>query len=332
MHELGLIGIDLGGTKTLLALFDEKFRLIEQVKFKTLPQKGEKRFTRMLTEAAEQLTKTAREKGLSLVGVGIGCAGLVDDSAPVLKESPNIPFLKDYPFGARLKKITGANVVIGNDVHVGLYGEHQFGAAMGCANVIGVFLGTGVGAALMIDGKLYKGASGAAGEIGRFLLQPMGPLAGSERHGILDQVASRTAIAGEASSMAAKQWAPYLFKKVGTNVAKIQSRVLAQSIKGGDKAIEDLVRSRARIVGFVLSNLVNFLSPEMVVIGGGMVEAMPKIILKEVETGMREFLVPAVAKTVKVAVAKLEDHAVTTGAAKLALDSFVAAQQARLSP
>ncbi len=329
MHELGLIGIDLGGTKTLLALFDEKLRLIEEIKFKTLPHKGEKRFTRELSAAAEALTQTAKKKSLSLVGVGIGCAGEVDGATGVLKDSPNIPFLKDYPFGARLKKLTGAKVVIGNDVHVGLYGEHQFGAAIGYANVIGVFLGTGIGAALMIDGKLHKCASG--GGIGRFLLQPMGPLAGSERHGMLDQVASRTAIAGEASAMAAKQWAPYLFKKVGSDAARIQSRILAESIKAGDKSIEDLVRSRARIVGIVLSNLVNFLSPEMVVIGGGMAEAMPKIILKEVETGMREFLDPRVSKSVKVRLAKLGDHSVTTGGAKLALDSFVAVQQARLS-
>src|SRR4026207_1604944 len=95
MEKLGLIGIDLGGTKTLLALFDEKFRLIEEIKFKTQPQKGEKRFTKALLGAAEQLTKTAEGKALSIAGVGIGCAGIVDDTTCVLKDSPNIPFLKE---------------------------------------------------------------------------------------------------------------------------------------------------------------------------------------------------------------------------------------------
>src|SRR5689334_15850278 len=109
------IGIDLGGTKTLLALFDEDYRVLEEVKFKTAPDKGERRFTQKLNEAATELTQFAQKETLTIVGVGLGCAGYVEPGSSELHTSPNIPFLEDYPFGKRLEKLTGADVVIGND-------------------------------------------------------------------------------------------------------------------------------------------------------------------------------------------------------------------------
>src|SRR5207253_1874728 len=132
-----------------------------------------------------------------------------------------------------------------------------------------VFIGTGIGGAIAIDGRLYFGASGHAGDIGHYLVQPFGPLAGSERQGVLDGVSSRIAIAGEAAVLAAKQWAPHLLKSAGTDVLNIKSKSLAKAIKSGDKAIEELVRSRVQIIGIILSNLVDFLNPELVLIGGG---------------------------------------------------------------
>src|SRR5262249_14074621 len=115
-----------------------------------------------------------------------------------------------------------------------------------------------------------------------YLLQPFGPLAGSQRHGILDEVASRVAIAGAAASFAAKEWAPNLSEKVGSDVRNIKSSQLAEAIEAGDQTVEELVRSRAHSVGIVLSNLVYFFNPEIMVGGGGITEAMPKLIREEV--------------------------------------------------
>jgi glucokinase len=327
MPGRGTIGIDIGGTKTLLALFDEKFAVIHEIKVSTHPEKGEKYFTEVLSESVEKVVEKAEKEKLILTGVGIGCAGSVDRARGVLRSSPNIPFLKDYPFGSRLTRLAGTNVVLGNDVQLGLYGEHQLGAAKGCQHVIGVFFGTGVGGAMIIDGKLHLGANGAAGDIGQYLLNPIGPLAGSERQGVLDDFVGRHAIAGEAAGLAAKQWAPHLFEIAGADVTEIKSGTLAEAIKKGDTKVEEMVRSRARMAGIALSNLVDFINPELVVIGGGMVDAMPHLFLKEVEAGIREFTVPEIGKSVKVSVTKLKDHAVTTGAAKLAWDKFVSEEK-----
>jgi glucokinase len=318
-----MIGIDIGGTKTLFGLFDESFTLVDEVKIKTRADK-EKAFTRGLEKSVEKLLAHAEKKGLTVVGVGVGCAGTLDRENEFLRTSPNIPFLKGYPLKKRLAKLTGTPVFIGNDVHMGLYGEQQLGAAKGLKHVLGVFFGTGIGGAVILDGKLYEGANGAAGEIGHTLMSPLGHLAGSERQGVLDDFASRNAIAGEAASMAAKHLAPNLYKAAGADVDEITSSALAEAIEAGDKKLEEMVRSRARMSGIVLSNLVDFLSPEMVVLGGGLVESMPGLFRKEFEAGVRAHTNADVRDAVKIAVIQLDGHSVSAGAAKMAWRRFVA--------
>jgi len=317
--KLGSIGIDIGGTKTLFALFDPKFEILEEIKIKTLDIPSAKDFKEALTEHLTSLTKKAAKSELNLAGVGIGCAASLTGDGSVAFAS-NIPFLEGFPLRSVVGKVASLNVTLVNDVDAGLYGEQQFGAAVGCKHVIGIFIGTGIGGAVIIDGKLYRGASGHAGDIGHYLLQPFGPLSGSDRHGVLDDVASRTAIAAGAAVIALKHAAPHLLKIAGTDVKKISSSVLAESIEKGDQEIERLVRSRSQMVGIVLSNIVDFLNPEMVVLGGGFTDAMPDIVRKEVEAGIRAHSSEEAGKALKVVAAKLNGHAVTTGAAKLALD------------
>ena len=315
---VGAIGIDVGGSKTLFALFDAAFQPIDEIKVKTEPEPD--KFSEVFSEAVQSLLKKAEKRGLTIPAIGIGFAGMVDPKKGVIQRAPNIPALEGLSLKKVIAKVTDAEVCVYNDVDAALVGEHEFGAAVGFNHVIGIFIGTGIGGALLINGKLYTGASGLAGDIGNYLLQPLGPLAGSARQGVLDDVASRTAIAGEAAALAAKNWAPHLLEAVGTDVRKIKSSALAEAIKAGDEHVEELVRSRAQIVGIVLSNIVDFLNPELVVLGGGLTEAMPELIRKEVERGIETHASPGAYKDLKVVTAKLGNHAVTTGAAKVALD------------
>ncbi len=325
MPKRAAIGIDIGGTKILFALFDEEFKVVEEIKVKTEADKGEKAFSDKLKQSLQALLRSGEKQGLSVLAVGVGCAGYVDPAKGTLKLVPNIPFLKAYPLRSRIAKLTGSHVLVVNDVQAGLYGEFQFGAAVGRRHVIGVFVGTGIGGAVILDGKPYLGATGAAGDIGHYLIHPVGSLTGSEREGVLDDLASRTAIAGDAAAVVARHSAPTLAKKTGSDVTKIRSEDLAESIEKGDKAIEDLVRSRAHTIGLALSNLVDFLNPDMVVLGGGLVEALPKLIREEVEQAIQKYSTEEARDGLKVAVSKLQAHAVTTGAAKLAFDTLVTA-------
>jgi glucokinase len=325
MPKRGAIGIDIGGTKSLFALFDDSFAVVEEIKLKTNADRGKKVFNEALTQAIGSLVDKAHKAKLVLAGVGAGIAGSVDFEEGTMVSCPNVPFLEGFPFKAKLAKLTGANAFVLNDVQAGLYGEHQLGAARGAKHVIGIFIGTGIGGGLIINGKLHVGATGHAGDIGNYLLHAIGPLTGSQREGLLDDVASRTAIAGDAAILALKQWAPNLLKDVGTDVSKITSGALAAAIKAGDKAIEKLVRSRARIVGIALSNLVDFFNPDMILLGGGLVEAMPELMREEIKTGIENHSTKAAFRALKIVVARLDSHAITTGAAKLAVDMLLAA-------
>ena len=317
------IGIDVGGTKSLFALFDSRFEVLAQEKFRSHPEKGgAKAFTEDMEEAVKALMKAARKKGYRVRVVGVGCAGDVDMRRGVVRHSPNLGFLDEYPFRRKLEKLTGAKVFVGHDVQTGLYGEFALGAARKARYVIGVWLGTGVGGAVIIDGKLYRGATGIAGDLGNYMLHSVDVSDQSDRKEVLDNVASRTAIAGQAASLAAKHKAPKLKKSAGTDVRDIKAGDLADSIRKGDKAVELLVRSRAKVIGTALSNLVDFLNPDMIVLGGGLAEAMPVLIRSEVRKSIDAHAVPKAAKAVKVVVAKFLDHAGTTGAAKLAVDMF----------
>jgi glucokinase len=144
----------------------------------------------------------------------------------------------------------------------------------------------------------------------------------SPRKEVLDNVASRTAIAGDAAALAAKRWAPSLARNTGTDVREIKAGDLAESIRKGDKAVEKLVRSRANIIGAALSNLVDFLNPDTIVLGGGLVYALPTLMRAEISKSIEAHATRKAAKAVKIVVAKLHEHAGTVGAAKLALDMF----------
>ncbi|HLH29953.1 MAG TPA: ROK family protein [Terriglobia bacterium] len=314
MPKLGWIGIDVGGTKTRFDLFDDTFNVVYSIKIKT--KKDLESFKNSLTTSVRRLLKKTGSE-LVVAGTGIGFAGVVDAKG-IVRSAPNLSFLKDFSFKKVLTPIGTGRIAVWNDLHAAMYGELKMGAAVGCSDALGIFIGTGIGGAIVSNGKLHLGATGLAGDIGHYMLQPFGPLAGSERHGVLDEVASRSAIAGAAASLAVKGWAPHLLRDAGTDVQKIKSSHLAAAIDAGDKAVEELVRSRARIVGIVLSNLVDFFNPEMVVLGGGLTEAMPKIIRDEVAAGIKEHTTTQSRRGLRVVAAKLKGHAVTTGAAKLA--------------
>ena len=213
-------------------------------------------------------------------------------------------------------------VFIGHDVQTGLYGEFRLGSARKGRNIVGVWLGTGVGGAIVIEGRLYQGSTGLAGDIGNFLLHAGDASNEAARKEVLDNVASRTAIAGDAAALAAKHRAPELRKVAGTDVTDIKSGDIAEAIRKGDKAIEKLVRSRAGMVGSALASIVDVLNPDTIVLGGGLVEALPRLIRREVRKSIDDHATPKAARAVTVVVAKLHSHSGTIGAARLALDMF----------
>jgi len=316
------IGIDIGGTKILACLLNKDFEILSEIKLKTKPNKGERLFIKSIFDAISFLLRDTKTNAQEVTGIGIGCPGFIDSDKGMIEASPNIPFLKNCPLAKRISKRMRIPVTLGNDVQTGLYGEHQFGAAKGYDNVIGSFMGTGIGGALILNGRPYRGTSGSAGEVGHVKMDLSGPACGCGHHGCLEAFAGRLAISSEAAVLAARQMAPHLDQMAGTDIRQIKSGALAKAIRAGDQAIEDLIRGKAKRVGLLMANLVNVLNPDLIVLGGGVVEAMPSLICRQAEKTMRRYALPTSAKHVRVAVAKLGDHSIVMGAAKRADDLF----------
>ena len=202
-----------------------------------------------------------------------------------------------------------------NDVDAGMYGEYRFGAAKGTRSALGVFPGTGIGGGFVYEGKIMRGKTFSCLELGHMQVSPRGRLCGCGRLGCLETEASRLAIAAEAAKAAYRGEAPHLLKVAGTNLGDIRSGQLAEAIKEGDAAVETIVRRAAGFLGTVIGDMVNVLLPDVVVLGGGLMEAMPELILKEAEKAAAIRVVPPFAKSLKIVAAKLGDDAGVRGAA-----------------
>ncbi len=321
-----VIGCDLGGTKILVNLYDRQFKSLSEVKTRSKPQKGERYFFTALKDAYDELLRQHDVKKSEVAGIGIGCPGLIDEKRGFVVSSPNLSFMSRMPLATKIERMYGLPVVLGNDVNVGLFGEHQFGAAKGFDHVIGIFIGTGIGGALILNGELYAGATGGAGEIGHVHMDRDGARCGCGRQGCFEALCSRLSIATESAGLAARQMAPDLLQSAGTDILDIKSSQLVDAIKAGDKVIGELMRRKSRLIGRVMADLVNVLNPELIVLGGGLVEAMPRLIVSESAQTMRSLAMPGLVKNVKVAAAKLGDYAIVMGGAKRAWDKFGAAR------
>jgi glucokinase len=262
----------------------------------------------------DRLKEVAKGEAVELLYVGVGAPGPLEPKKGIVMAAPNLGW-KDVPLRKLLEEHLGCPVNVDNDVNMGTYGEYVAGAARGKELVVGVFPGTGIGGGIVIDGKVIHGASGSAGEVGHITVEPDGAFCGCGRRGCVETVASRLAIAREVAAAAIRGQSPYIMEHFGINLQKLKSSAFADAIKAGDKIVEDIVRHAARKLGLAVANIVNILSPDCVVLGGGLVEAMPKLFVDEVRRGIDDFAMPSIAPSVKVVPAELGDDAVVVGAA-----------------
>jgi glucokinase len=311
------LGFDLGGTKMMAAVFDGKFRMVASSRAKT---KGAEGKVSVIERIQSTICAALSESGLesrNLAGIGIGCPGPLDLDRGVLLQAPNLGW-QDVSLKENLEKRFKCPTVIANDVDTGTYGEYRFGAARGARCVLGVFPGTGIGGACIYEGKIIRGRTGSCMEFGHMQVQPDGRLCGCGQRGCLESVASRLAISAEAAAAVYRGEAPALQRLAGTDLSQIKSGMLAKAIKSGDLAIEVIVRNASRQLGMAVANVVNLLAPDIVVLGGGLVEALPEIILGEVKKIVCGQAMRAFTKDIKIVAAKLGDNATVMGAAALA--------------
>jgi glucokinase len=315
------VGFDLGGTKMMAAVFDENYRPLGRKRRKTKGADGARVGMERVLETIHDALREAGRGPEQLRGVGIGCPGTVDLSKGQIVDSANLGW-KNVHVQEILERELRCPAVVLNDVDAGVYGEYRFGAGKNARCLVGVFPGTGIGGGCVYEGNIIRGRSLSAFEIGHVQVNPNGLMCGCGRVGCLETEASRLAISAQAAMAAFRGEAPHLYQQAETDLGKIRSGALAAAIKAGDKAIERIIQRAARMIGLAVGDVVNLLAPDVVVLGGGLVEAMPELFVAGVEEAARSRAAPPYAKGFKVAVAKLGDDAVVRGTAAWAEHCF----------
>ncbi len=313
------VGFDLGGTKMMATVYNGAFRPLASAKAKTVVTSGPKAVQAKIRETIAAALKEAKVPPGGLAGIGVGCPGVLDLDKGLILEAPNLRW-KRVPLRALLAGWFHCRVVLANDVDAGTYGEYRFGAGKGARTVLGVFPGTGIGGGCVYDGKLLRGKTGSAMEIGHMPIRENGRLCGCGRRGCLEALAGRLAISAEVAQAAFRGEAPFLAANGGSDLKKLKSGLLAKAIKAGDVAVERIVRDAMHLMGRAIGGVVNLLAPDVVVLGGGLVEAIPRLALEEVRRGLKETAMASFIRQVKVVEALLGDDATTMGAAALAAE------------
>lgn len=301
----------------MAALFDADFNIVHTLRKKTRASEGPDAILARIIEVIETVIKEGLSADGFITGIGIGTPGTIDLDAGEILEAPNLGW-KNVKLKSLLEKTFQCPVTILNDVDAGLYGEYRFGAAKGVRCAVGIFPGTGIGGACVYNGKLLRGRRGSCMEIGHTQVLPNGPVCGCGKQGCLEIVASRLAISAAAAQAAVRGQAPHLYQNNGTDLTNIRSGALAEAIAAGDTTVEAILREGARWLGIGAANIVNLLLPDVIVLGGGLVEAMPELYVKEVSETARDRVMPGFRDTFKVVSASLGDDAGIRGAAAYA--------------
>jgi len=315
------IGFDLGGTKMMATVFDEKFRKLASERVKTKAQEGSGVVLDRIMKTIQKALAAANVDSSELHGIGVGCPGPLDLDKGIILEAPNLGW-RNVKLKDTLEKAFKCPAVIANDVDAGLYGEYRVGGAKKAHCALGVFPGTGIGGACVYEGELIRGKVGSCMEIGHIQVEPNGRLCGCGQRGCLETVASRLAIASEAATAAFRGEAPYLLENAGTDLKSIKSGVLSRSIQAGDKAIKRIVSDAAYKMGIAVAGVVNLMAPDMVVLGGGLVEAMPNLFVDQVHQAVSDHAMESFIGGLTVAAAQLGDDAAVMGAAALVSELF----------
>ena len=308
------IGFDLGGTKMMAVVFDDDLNVIARKRRRTREKgRGDVQLER-LAETIEIALESANVDKSAIRGIGAGCPGPLDLTQGMILQAPNLGWV-DVRLQEFLENQFGCPASICNDVDAGVYGEYSRGAAQGARCVVGVFPGTGIGGGCVYEGKIFHGTRASCMEVGFIQMATEGAAAGVGPVGTLEGIASRLAISAEAAKAVYRGQAPNLAADAGSDLRQIRSGALSRAIEAGDTVIRDIIARAAEQVGRGIGSLVNLLAPDIVVLGGGLVEAMPELYLKSVRKGTERNVLPSLASEFEIKTAELGDYATATGAA-----------------
>ena len=305
------IGIDLGGTKVLCALIEkETNKILFIVKKKTKKEKGNKKVFSKLIEAIDELFEISQADKSEISSIGIAVAGQVDRQNGILINACNLQ-CKNLNLKKQIEEKYNIKTYIANDVESATIAELLLGAAKGYKNILCVFVGTGIGSCLVIDGKIYHGATGSAGELGHVIVDLNGRSCNCGAVGCLEAYASRSAIESRIQGAIKKGRNSIITEFCDSQ--NISTKHIKKSLDAHDEVVSQYVNEAIEYLSGGLASAINFFNPELVVLGGGLIQGINEIYLKTVRLTKNKALSVTLNKT-EFKKAQLEDYTGDIGA------------------
>jgi glucokinase len=311
------VGVDLGGTKILAGVFDDKLECLGRAKASTKAQRGHKAVTERVARTILDAIDECDLKPSQVRAVGIGAPGAVNPETGTVIFAPNLEW-ESMPLKDLLEKHLELPVAVENDCNLQTLGVHEKELKGKPRHMVGIFVGTGIGAGLILDGKLYSGFNRTAGEIGHMVLEVGGPKCGCGNSGCFEALASRTAIFRRILSEVKGGRKTLLTDWLGEKLDDMRSGDLRKAIRRGDKFVEKVVEEAAEYIGIAVANVINLINPEVVVVGGGVIDALEDEMLAIIVETAHDNAMQGVDKGIEILASKLADDAGITGGAVLA--------------
>jgi len=265
-----ILGIDLGGSKILTAVVNSRGEMLSSDEGITPATEGREAVIQSIVESSHRVLKQANVAISEICAIGIGAAGISNPETGILFTSPHLPGWRDVSLRDIIQEKLGKKTFLTNDANAAALGEFYFGAARGARNFIYITLSTGIGGGIVIDGKIYSGAIGAAGEVGHMTIDDDGPICNCGNRGCWETLASGTALAREARQRIKEGARTSILEYAEGDVEKVTAQVIHSAAEHGDSLARELIARTGYYVGVGLANLINIFNPELIVIGGGL--------------------------------------------------------------
>ncbi len=312
-----VVGVDLGGTKILGGVFNSALQGLGVAKISTKAERGAgaviERIARCVGDAIDEADLNAK----AVRGVGIGAPGTVDGKTGEVIFAPNLDW-RGVQLKKQLEKLLGLPVFVENDCTMATVGVHAVELKAKPREMLGIFVGTGIGGGMIVNGELYRGFGQAAGEVGHMVIEVNGPKCSCGQKGCLEALASRTAIVQQIQAAVKDGEKTVLTEMVGADLSDLRSGDLRRAARRGDKVVGKVVEQAAQYLGIAVANLANILNPEVIVLGGGLMEAVGDEMLSIIIETARDCAMPGAMKGVEIILSTLGDKAAITGGAVLA--------------
>lgn len=308
------IGVDVGGTNIKIALVGISGDISYSNSIPTRAEMGYEYTISAMKQAIHDLMNATNTTKEDIEGIGFGFPGQIDYKNGIVRNAPNIPGWVEVPIAETMEKEFGIPTRVDNDVRCAALGELNFGAGKGCENLICITVGTGIGSGLIVNGKLVRGASNAAGEIGHIKLElEGGPLCGCGDYGCLEAFASGPAIVAMAEEYI-KGGKSTKYRELSNG--EITPYIVSEAAKQGDAVAKRIFTIMGEYIGTGLASVVNLLNPEKIIIGGGVADA-GEILLNPIKETIVKRAMSISGSTVQVVPAQLGNTAGVIGASLL---------------